>query len=119
MNTAREAGHAREFCDASCRSLYRKRRISQNETGQTNADAALRHRFLEFEESPLAIHIGMASHMIVETAKETESNDDCVFKNETTLELLRRYWHWLKKQLHRLLPSIHEQPSQPSQPSQR
>lgn len=63
INTAREAGNAREFCDSSCRSLHRKRVAAQEKSGKQNPDVELRRRFLEFEESPEAIHIGAVEHM--------------------------------------------------------
>ena len=63
MNTAREAGHAREFCDASCRSLHRKRAAAQERSGKENGDARARREFLEHMGSGRAVRVGMSSHM--------------------------------------------------------
>lgn len=63
INTAKEAGHAREYCDSSCRSLHRKRIIAQQNTGKEYADAKIRREFFEYMESDQAVHIGMVSPM--------------------------------------------------------
>lgn len=70
MNTAKEAGNAREFCDASCRSLHRKRCNAQNKEAKTVTETALRQQFYRFEESLDAICIGMASHMLPEMQRD-------------------------------------------------
>ena len=63
MNTAREAGNAREFCDASCRSLHRKRVAAREKSGEETEDARMRREFLEYMESGDAVRVGMIAHM--------------------------------------------------------
>ena len=81
MNTAREAGHAREFCDSSCRSLHRKRVAAQERSGKENDDARIRREFLEFMESGAAVHVGMRSHMGPEMQPDPEPEREGVLES--------------------------------------
>lgn len=83
MNTAREAGNARKFCDSSCRSLHHKRVAVQEKSGKPNPDTDLRRRFLEFEASPEAIHVGMVEHMGPEMQPDP-------IENLSTMERIRQ-----------------------------
>ncbi|MBQ9043292.1 MAG: hypothetical protein IJ111_10825 [Eggerthellaceae bacterium] len=81
MNTAREAGHAREFCDSSCRSLHRKRVAAQEKSGKENEDARVRREFLEYMESGRGIHVGMTSHMGPEMQPDPEPEREGVLES--------------------------------------
>lgn len=62
INRAHEAGNVREFCDSSCRSLYKKRIAAKEKSGKASADATVRHEFYSFMESGRGVNMGQKTY---------------------------------------------------------
>lgn len=89
INIANSKGHDRRYCDATCRSEYRKRQSSYEKTGKEHPEVVLRRQYYEYIESGEAIHIGMSSHMGKEEEQKSEE-EALVRESHSLFDFLKR-----------------------------